>query len=83
MHASFCAALELYKGAAIAAAKAENEYRVAHATALLAGTGTADVRKARADIETGTLRIARDHAAVLRDVALQAVEYLKAHPEAA
>jgi len=59
--------------------KAENDYRIAKATAFLSSEEkTVDAKKARVDIECETERLAAHNAEVLRDSALEALRTLRA-----
>lgn len=75
---TFTAAVERYAAAGEEAIVAEERYRVAHAEATLASESrNAEGRKADADRVTSDLRLARDRAALRRDVALQMVLHLR------
>lgn len=71
-------ALELYRLAGEAAIQAEETYRRAFAAAILASKGgNAEARKADAETATSNERLARDRAALEREIARHMVEYLK------
>jgi hypothetical protein len=76
--ARFTDALEVYRLAGELAIESEETYRVAHAEATLRSEAkNAESRKADADKATSELRLARDRAALRRDVALQMVLFLR------
>ena len=78
-HETFIHAVETYREAAEYAIRAEEDYRVMHAKALTEAEGSnAEKRKAFADQVTSKLRLARDEAALRREIALHMVQYLKA-----